>query len=290
LKKYILPLSASDRLPLTCSRTGTCCHGKAVWINPWELARLANAKGVSPREFRDSFCEFGGIRLHFNGPKGWKELSACSQYVEDFGCSVHEGRPLACRLYPLGRQKKSDTVQYIHEGKEFPCLEGCPEVVELPSMSVSDYITDQNAGVCETAQDAYLDLMQQLADGAFALLIDTGLAASGDRDTLTAWRSMGQVYPEVLEKELGSEWNDRLMIPDIAHSLDNPVKYCNHHYDMLQEAAQESFGSLATAEEMRDASILMMGLALHLGRSLGADPKELADHWVETAKEHGASE
>jgi len=32
----------------------------------------------------------------------------------------------------------------------------------------------------------------------------------------------------------------------------------------------------------------MMGLALHLGRGLGANSAELAEHWIKTAKEHGA--
>ncbi|MGL1900626.1 MAG: YkgJ family cysteine cluster protein [Fibrobacterales bacterium] len=283
-------LSSSDSLPLTCSRTGTCCHGKAVWINPWELARLAKAKEISAREFRDQYCEFGGIQLKFNGEAGWKELNACSQYNKDNGCSVHVGRPLACRLYPLGRQRKGDTAHYMHEGAQFPCLEGCPEVVELPKLTVGDYIVGQEAGLCESAQDAYLDLMQQLADGAFALLIDTGLAASGDRDTLTAWRSMGEVDPGVLENELGQEWLDRLVLPSLNCALENPLQFCNQHYDALQEAAQEEFGSAATSDEMKDASIIMMGLALHLGRSLGAQPKDLSEHWIKTAKEHGASE
>jgi hypothetical protein len=34
----------------------------------------------------------------------------------------------------------------------------------------------------------------------------------------------------------------------------------------------------------------MMGLALHLGRGLGANPDELAGHWIETANKCGARE
>ena len=97
-------LSLEDRLPLTCSRRGTCCHGNLVMINPWELFCLAREKKVSPREFRDQYCESGGIRLRFNGKPGWQDKKACSQYIDNFGCSVHVGRPLACRLFPLGRQ------------------------------------------------------------------------------------------------------------------------------------------------------------------------------------------
>ena len=46
-------LRIQDSLPLTCSRGGTCCHGNTVLLNPWELARLAQEKKITPREFRD---------------------------------------------------------------------------------------------------------------------------------------------------------------------------------------------------------------------------------------------
>ncbi len=283
-------LSPTDSLPLTCSRTGTCCHGKTVWLNPWELARLAQAKGQTLRAFRDQHCNYGGIQLAFTGPVGWKDHTACSMYTPDFGCSVHEGRPLACRLYPLGRQKQGDTVEYIHHGTEFPCMDGCPEVVDLPSLTVAEYIDGQHAGLCEKGQDEYLELMQQLADGAFALLLESGLSESGDTLTLKTWKIMGQEIPEALTKRLGPEWLDRLMIPESTTSIENPTAFCNTHYDALQEHAQESFGSLDSIEAFKNASIVMMGLALHLGRGLGANPADLATHWIRTAKEHGAKD
>lgn len=284
----ITKLELTDTLPLTCSRTGTCCHGKNVWLNPWELARLAEAKEVSPREFRNTFCEFGGIRLKFDGVAGWKGLSACSQYIPNFGCSVHPGRPLACRLYPIGLQRQGNERYYIYQGSEFPCMEGCPEVVELPQMSVSEYIEGQGAESCELAQDKYLELMENLADGAFALLLESGLAESGDRETLRLWRKMGNESAEKLQKRIGSDWVDRLMLPDITGDLNDPSAFVSAHYEMLQSKAQESFGTLDSVESFRGASALMMALALHLGRGLGANPEELAKQWISVAKEHGA--
>jgi len=261
-----------------------------VWINPWELARLADAKEITSREFRDLYTEFGGIRLRFDGEKGWKGFSACSQYIVDFGCSVHTGRPLACRLYPLGRQKQGEETHYMYQGEEFPCLEGCPEVVDLPKLTVGEYISDQSAERAEDGQDAYLELMQDLADGAFALLLDSGLAESGDRETLQLWRTMGSENPKKLAKRLGKKWIDRLTLPEIDGSLDDPINYTRVHYELLQESAQKAFGTLDSVSSFRDASVLMMGLALHLGRGLGANPVDLAEHWIATAKEHGAKE
>jgi hypothetical protein len=44
-------LRLTDCLPLTCTRTGACCHGKMVWLNPWELAlHLGRGLGANPVE------------------------------------------------------------------------------------------------------------------------------------------------------------------------------------------------------------------------------------------------
>jgi uncharacterized protein len=283
-------LSIQDKLPLTCSRTGTCCHGKLVLLNPWELVCLAGEKKITPREFRDLYCEFGGIRLRFDGKIGWKEQHACSQYITNFGCSVHLGRPLSCRLYPLGRQIQSEEVHYMYLGAEFPCLEGCHEVSGLPHLSVGEYLKGQATTKFEKAQDEYLELMQNLADIAFELLLDTGLAESGDKETLPLWRKMGNELPEELADRIGQEWLDCLMLPEISDDLENPVSFARKHNDLLKLKAQEKFGAVQTNHEIREASVLIMGVALHLARGIGANPEILAEHWIATAKNHGAQE
>jgi Fe-S-cluster containining protein len=283
-------LSLHEILPLTCLRTGTCCHGKSVLLNPWELMCLAREKKISAREFRDLYCEFGGIRLRFDGPVGWKGQQACSQYITDFGCSVHLGRPLSCRLYPLGRQIQSEEVHYMYEGHEFPCLEGCPEVSGLPQLTVDEYLKGQATGQFEKAQDAYLEVMQNLADIAFELLLDTGLAESGDTKTLPLWRKMGSAPPEVLADRIGNKWMDWLMLPAMSDDLEDPVLFASKHNNLLQAKAQEQFGAAQTNQELHKASVLIMGVALHLARGLGANPETLAEHWIATAKDHGAIE
>jgi Fe-S-cluster containining protein len=259
-----------------------------VNLNPWELACLAQEKKLSPQNFRDLYCELGGIRLKFDGKAGWKGLSACSQYIEGFGCSVHLGRPLACRLYPLGRQKQSEQITYIYQGSEFPCLEGCPDVVQLPYMTVEEYIKSQNAGDFEIAQDAYLEIMQNIADMAFVLLLETSLVHSASLKTLQQWRKMGNENPEQMALFIGSEWLDALMLPDLE--IVTPANFAQNHNEILQTKAQTDFGHLASDQQLYHASCLMMGLALHLSRGLGANPSELADHWIRTAVDHGAVE
>jgi Fe-S-cluster containining protein len=282
-------LSKKSILPLTCSRSGSCCFGKNVLLNPWELFRLSKEKGITPKEFRDLYCEFGGIRLKFNGKTDKKGQKACSQYKENFGCSVHEGRPLACRLYPLGREIQFDKANYIYEGNVFPCLTDCSEVLNLPKLRVGDYLKGQQANLFEKAQDEYLIVMQNIADIAFELLLDSGLAASGDTKTLKLWKEMGNEDSEKLSKRIGKEWLDYLMIPAITNDCENPISFAQKHHEILLLKAQENFGILQTFQELHEASVLTMGVALLLAKGLGANPKEISDHFIATAKNNGAS-
>ncbi|MFA7275147.1 MAG: YkgJ family cysteine cluster protein [Crocinitomicaceae bacterium] len=284
----IITLQLQDILPLTCTRAGTCCHGNRVMLNPWELFCLAQEKKITTKEFRERFCDLGGIQLRFNGPTDSKGKSACSQYIDGFGCGVHVGRPLACRLFPLGRQIQNNQTHYIHEGSSFPCLEGCPDVAQLPNLRVEDYLKGQATKNFEIAQDDYLELMQNLADLAFELLLETGLAASGDTQTLALWRKMGKEAPEDLTKRIGPAWLDYLMIPEISSNA--PRIFVQEHHDFLQLKAQEQFGHLQTNHDFHEASVLLMALALQLARSIGADPTTMANHWCETAKNFGALE
>ncbi len=283
-------ISLQDNLPLTCSRKGTCCHGNLVYINPWELVSLAKEKNIPPREFKELYCDFGGIRLRFNGKEDARNKPACSQYIENFGCSVHLGRPLACRLFPIGRQIQNEKAHYLFQGTEFPCLNGCSEVTELPLLSVGEYLKGQETDKFEKAQDEYLDLMQNLADIAFTLLLDTNLASSGDKETLRQWRIMGAEHPEILAERISPEWLDCLLLPEIKDDLEDSILFAQKHNDLLQSKAQRDFETLKTNQEFQEASVLIMAVTLHLARSIGANPKSLSELWIETAKEHGALE
>lgn len=168
-------------------------------------------------------------------------------------------------------------------------MPGCPEVKDLPLMSVAEYIAGQHTGLYEAAQDEYLELMQNLADSAFILFLESGLAKSGDRQTLRLWRKMGNEEPERLVERLGPDWLDRLMLPELSECMEEPVAFIQQHGNQLLSFAQESFGALQNLKDFGDASGTMMGLALHLGRGLGANPASLVEHWISVAKkEHGA--
>lgn len=287
--RYTL-LNKTDKLALTCSRSGNCCHGNKVLLNPWELACLASEKGISVREFRDLYTEWSGVRLRFKGKVGFNGKQACSQYADERGCSVHVARPLACRLFPLGRQIQNGESTYMYQGDVFPCLDGCAEVLNLPFLSVSKYLIGQQTERWEIAQNAYLELLQTLADIAFELLLESGLAKSDRNATLQQWQLMGNESPDQLAERIGQNWLNNLTIPVISHNIHQPELFCNQHALLLQEHLQASFGNAHTVEELHKATVLVMALALLLSISIGTEPRLLVNHWIDIARNNGAQE
>jgi Fe-S-cluster containining protein len=283
-------LSLQDSLPLTCSRAGTCCHGNLVRLNPWELAQLAQAKNMSVKDFRAKHTLAGGSILNFNGKPNHTGKTSCGLYAEGVGCSVHPARPLACRLFPLGRQIQNEKAEYIFEGTHFPCLNECPEVVDLPHLTVANYLAGQETKAFEHAQDEYMEVMQNLADISFALLLDTGLAESGDVKTLSAWRRFGTMNIDSLMEQISQEWLDILILPDLNDLIHDPITFARTHNEIIQTKGQETFGAFSSLEAVREAAELSMAMGLFLAHVLGADAKDLSEHWIEIAKSNGAKE
>ena len=89
----------------------------------------------------------------------------------------------------------------------------------------------------------------------------------------------------LLFSKIKSDWQDTLQFPEI-NELENPVQFASQHSELLMTKAQHEFGVITTLEELQQASILTMSMALHLARSIGADPAALVEHWVEIAKNH----
>lgn len=275
---------------MTCSRAGTCCHGNLVRLNPWELAQLAFAKQMSIEDFIKAHTIAGGSILHFNGKPNHTGKLSCGLYEDGIGCSIHHARPLACRLFPIGRQIQNGTSQYIFQGSSFPCLKECPEVADLPNLSVEDYLVGQETSNFEHAQDEYMEVMQNVADIAFSLLLDTGLSESGDTKTLTSWRKFGNSSVDSLVQQIGSEWMKIVMIPDLAECIKDPIHFTQNHNEIIHESVQKLIDQSTTLDEVRETAELMMAIALFFAHSLGADAKGLSEHWIDIAKSHGASE
>jgi Fe-S-cluster containining protein len=146
-------LNRSSAFGFSCNRCLACCRNKKIQLNPYEIARLAENRGISTTEFIDRYTTTGGTVLRFN------QDGTCI-FLDDRGCAVHPARPLVCRLYPLGR--------YVHFlGVEtFSQLEpedGCTGIVRETG-AIEDYLEEQGALPFMHAADVYLDLLWRLLE------------------------------------------------------------------------------------------------------------------------------
>jgi Fe-S-cluster containining protein len=84
-----------------CNRCGRCCHDKVITLSPYDVLRMARASGFSTGEVVRRYTIRRGSILRFL-PEGM-----CAA-LDGVRCTMHRGRPLACRLYPLGIERAPD--------------------------------------------------------------------------------------------------------------------------------------------------------------------------------------
>jgi Fe-S-cluster containining protein len=89
-----------------CNQCGRCCHGQVITLSPYDLLRLARAAGISTSEAIAKYTIRRGSILKFDNNGGCAALDGMT-------CSLHSGRPLACRLYPLGLEYAPGCERYV---------------------------------------------------------------------------------------------------------------------------------------------------------------------------------
>lgn len=264
-------LSADDRLPLTCTRLGTCCHGHTILITPWELALLAQGLGLTTRVVRERFTN-GGTLLRCDGPVGThgppaRHVAACSLYDAERGCTVHAHRPLACRLYPLGRQRSEGKTAYYHPGEQLPCISLCPTVTELPEQTVGDYLSGQDLAGSEVAHDAYALLAAGLVEAAHA--IADHVQTIGRPELVAYLRELSALPPSERAARLPPAWYDRLTVPTIEAGTGDPSLFVATHGQVLATSLRNEFMVLSGDQALIRAAKLELALAAHLAPAVG---------------------
>src|ERR1700733_5232737 len=81
-----------------CNLCGRCCNDKVITLSPYDVIRMARARALSTGDIIRRYTIRRGSILRFL-PEGM-----CAA-LDDTRCTLHGGRPLACRLYPLGLER-----------------------------------------------------------------------------------------------------------------------------------------------------------------------------------------
>ncbi len=97
-------MDRSSGFSYLCNQCGRCCHGQVITLAPYDVIRLARAAGTSTGKAVASYTIRRGSILKFD------EGGSCAA-LHGASCTLHSGRPLACRLCPLG-------LEHDHRGAE----------------------------------------------------------------------------------------------------------------------------------------------------------------------------
>jgi Fe-S-cluster containining protein len=250
-------LAPDALLILDCVRGRGCCHAQRIPVTPWELARLARARALSPPAAREQFTDDAGTRLRAVAD------GACTLLGPD-GCTVHPARPLACRLFPLGRRQRDGAAAYHMPGGAHRCGGPCPEALAQAPRRLDGWLAEQQVGPGEAAHDAYGRLVAGLVAQAAALDAAAATAA------LAAGARLG---PTGRRSALPAPWFELATAPELNADPADPLAFVQAHAEALLGAVAAGFaGDAPTA-----AGVLAL-VACHLAEPLGIPPEALAAH------------
>jgi Fe-S-cluster containining protein len=150
-------LSETDLMRLSCDARGcdaNCCKaGAPIVLNPYEIAHICRESGISYEDLLDIVDTdradgFPLVMLPRN--------PVCS-FWEESGCRIYNARPLACRLFPIGRVFDGFQSKLVLPGRNI-----CSGLVSTPSETVGDYLKTQETALHFTMADRWIEFVNEI--------------------------------------------------------------------------------------------------------------------------------
>lgn len=125
-----------DPFPFVCAGCGDCCRARRdIVLSGLDLYRLARRLRLPPALVAEAFCRETAGLLPGLCLKPSRRTGNCP-FFEANACTVHEARPLACALYPLGQEiSREGQVRYYFQNT------GCGEAPD--GTVLADYLAAQ---------------------------------------------------------------------------------------------------------------------------------------------------
>jgi Fe-S-cluster containining protein len=130
-----------------CGCCGRCCRDQVITLAPYDLMRMAAAAGLGTAQTIARFTIRRGSVLRFDAQ------GSCVAMRGGL-CGIHAGRPLPCRLYPLGMERTVDGERFIH-------LEPAPGSTGIygEDGTVASFLEQQEASPYLDAAEHYAGLL-----------------------------------------------------------------------------------------------------------------------------------
>lgn len=150
-------LADSDLLQLACGAAGcssTCCKATApIVLNPYEIARIRTAAGMSYEDLLD-ILDTDRAKCF---PLVMLPRDPACHFWTATGCRIYEARPLACRLFPLGRVFEGGRSHIV-----LPEVNRCTGLVSAPSRTVAAYLQDQDTDLFIEMADHWIEFVSDM--------------------------------------------------------------------------------------------------------------------------------
>lgn len=150
-------LDPADPIQLSCGTAGcsaNCCtNGPHIILNPYEISLICRAAGVSYEDLLD-LVETDRV----NGfPLVMLPREPACPFWTDSGCRIYGSRPLACRLFPLGRVFDNGVSSFV-----LPDRNQCSGLVPETSLTLEDYLREQDTETQVRMADAWIKFVTEV--------------------------------------------------------------------------------------------------------------------------------
>lgn len=150
-------LGRADLFEVSCDVDGcasNCCTKSApIILNPYEIALICRESGLS---YEDLLDVVETDRAN-NFPLVMLPRDPACHFWTGRGCRIYQGRPLACRLYPLGRVFERNASHIVH-----PSVNLCTGISARPSRRVADYLASQDTDLLIRMADAWIEFVNEI--------------------------------------------------------------------------------------------------------------------------------
>ena len=150
-------LSETDFIQVSCGVNGcssNCCTKSApIVLNPYEIALICRESNLSYEDLLDIVDTDRANSF----PLVMLPRDPHCHFWTGKGCRIYRGRPLACRLYPLGRVFDQGASHLV-----LPDLNVCSGLSSSPAKTVAEYLCDQDTAVLIQMADRWIEFVSDL--------------------------------------------------------------------------------------------------------------------------------
>lgn len=150
-------LHEADNVELACDANGcasNCCTRSApVILNPYELALIRRESGLSYEDLLDVFETDRADGF----PLVMLPRDPACHFWSGKGCRIYAARPLACRLYPLGRVYEQGQSHIV-----LPELNVCPGLSHDTPKTVRAFLAEQNTAMLIRMADRWIAFVNEM--------------------------------------------------------------------------------------------------------------------------------